>query len=280
MQDNRPQLYIQQNLGIGDHIFIRTYLDPIAHKYSQINITHAKDALAFWFNNNAARRDFNTQLANTIFSISPYKFDINGIFPFFPVERIVKEINNKPTKPNLDCLCKGNSLNIGEYIVITTKMRQFPISYFEQIKDRLTPVLQNLAKKHKIVILGEREVEMTKEYTNSVNKGQVFGIYKYLINILPKENLIDLSIPSLGNTVSTFSQFQQDCLIMKEAKYVITFGHGGNFWMSVGVAQQTISFRAENNANSYDLITDLIQGYPGLIMTKELNKFVELMDQI
>lgn len=274
MQDNKPQLYILMNLGIGDHIFIRAYLDPIAHKYSQINIAHAKDALAFWFNNDQKRLQFNTQLANTIFSVPPYKFDVNGVFPFFPVERIINEINDKPIKPNLDCLCKGNSLNIGEYIVITTKMRQFPISSFEQMKPILTEKLQNLATKYKIVILGEREVEMTKEYTNSVNRGQVFGIYNYLINILPKDNLLDLSIPALGNTVSTFSQFQQDCLIMKEARAVITFGIGGNMWMSAGVAKKSIGLRTDA-----EWTTDkLNNGYPGMFLTKDINQFGEFLD--
>src|SRR5271170_4824551 len=174
---NKKQIYIQMNLGIGDHIFLRIYLDGIKDEYDRITVIHAQDALAYWFKNDPIRRNFNTQLASLVFSEPPYFFipNPNSILPFYPNERIIRELNNKPVKPNLDNLCAGKSLDIKNYIVITTKVREFPKVLFDQYKDKITTALQNLTTSHTIVILGEREVQKTIEYGAEVNRHRVFG---------------------------------------------------------------------------------------------------------
>jgi hypothetical protein len=260
------------NVGIGDHVFLRVFLDGVKNNYDNIYITHSKPGMQFWHNNDPNRWNFNLQLASLMFNEKPYSLVINPkfYFPFYPHERIIKELNNKPVKPNLDCLCVGKSLGIEKYIVITTKARQFPKIIFEQCKEKLTNTLQELSKKYKIVILGEREVERSKEYEAECNRDQVFGLYDYLISVLKPEDIIDLTIPALGITPSNLTQFQQDCLIMKEASAVVTFGIGGNLWMSVAVAKKTISLRVDN-----EWATDLLAGYPNMLLTKDLNQFCE-----
>lgn len=272
----KKQLSLRQNLGIGDHIYLRCFLDPIKEQYQNIYITHATDALAYWFNNNQDRLKFNTQLANLIYNEPPYKFIINAHYPFYPNDRIVKELNNKPIRPNFDILCAGKSLDINNYIVITTKVRQFPKDKFEQIKDMFFAALQELAKRFTIVILGERTVERTKEYDAEVNRNQVFGLYDYLINHLPQGKFIDLTIPALGNTPPTLSQFQQDCLIIRNSVAAISFGIGGNFWINYAVAKKIIGFRADNEAG-----TDLIlNSCPNLFLTKDINQFIQDINDI
>src|SRR5208283_5410839 len=141
-----------------------------------------------------------------------------------------------PTKPELGhLLCKGQSLSIGDYIVITTKVRTVPKSMFYPLSIQLWATLQKLSEKYKFVILGEREVEARKEYIKYYENNTIFGIYDQIISNIPNDRIVDLTIPSLGNTPSNLKQIQQDCLIMKEAKFVITIGNGGNLGLSGAV---------------------------------------------
>jgi hypothetical protein len=271
------QISLQLNLGIGDQIVCRCFIDPIKHLYSRIQISHAKDALSFWHNNNPQRLQFNTALGQLVFSEPPYVFVPNppSPFPFFPTARIVRELNQKPIKANIDNLCAGTLLNIGPYIVIQTKVRQFHLTTFNQIKSQLTPALQSLSSKFTIVILGEKEVQITKEYNTDHNRGQVFGLYNYLINIFPANKIIDLTIPALGVAVSSISQFQQDCLLLKEAKAVINLGIGGNVWMG-SCLTKTIVLRADREP-----ITNLMHNaWEGMMLTKDVGEFCKWVEEL
>jgi hypothetical protein len=275
----KKTLFMDINVGIGDHLFLRVFVDGVKDQYDHIYVTHSKAGMQFWHHNDAARWDFNLKLGKLLFSEPPYTFVPNlpnVHYPFFPNERIVKEINNKPIKPNINQLCVGTTLGIDKYIVLTTKVREFPKIDFDQLKDKLTPALQALAKNYKIVILGEKEVQRTIEYEAECNRQRVFGIYDYLISILPADKIVDLTIPALGIICSTLPQLQQDCLIMREAAAVITFGMGGNFWISNCVANKTIGLRADNELERLSITS----GYPDTFLTKDINQFVDFLGKI
>lgn len=263
------------NVGIGDHLFLRVFMDSIKDQYEQIAITHSRPGMAFWHNNDAKRWDFNLKLGQLVFGEPPYVLVPDAHFPFYPNERIVKELNNKPVKPNLDCLCVGTSLNIGKYVVLTTKVRHIMKQDFEQAKSKLTPTLRYLASKYTIVISGEREVQRTREYEADVNRDRVYGLYDYFMEILPQDRILDLSIPALGFACSDLSQLQQDCLIMKEAEAVINFGIGGNFWISTCVARHTIDWH-----NDTDPVMDLIQTLPNHYTTREPDQFIQFLTNV
>lgn len=263
------------NVGIGDHLFLRIFMDGVKDQYEQIAITHSRPGMAFWHNNDAKRWDFNLQLGKLLFSEPPYVLVPNVYFPFYPNDRIISELNNKPVIPNVDYLCAGKSLGIDKYVVLTTKVRQIVKSDFEQAKDKLTPALRKLADKYTIVISGEKEVQRTREYEAEVNRNQVFGLYDYFIEILPPERILDLTIPALGITCSTLPQLQQDCLIMKEAEAVINFGIGGNLWISTCVAKQTIDWHGDPNP-----IMDLMRGLPGYHVTRSLDQFIQFLETV
>jgi hypothetical protein len=269
----KKQIGMDINVGIGDHLFLRIFMDGIKDQYDRIAITHSKPGMAFWHNNDAARWDFNLKLGHLVFSEPPYVLIPNARFPFYPNARIINELNKKPVKPNLDCLCVGTSLNIGKYVVLTTKVRHIAKHDFETAKAKLTPALQRLASKYMVVISGEREVQRTKEYEVEGNKFLVHGLYDYFVSVLPMERTLDLSLPALGVTCSTMPKLQQDCLIMKEAEAVINFGIGGNLWISTCVANRTIGWH-----NDADTTMDLMQGYPNYQVTRELDQFIAFLD--
>jgi hypothetical protein len=271
----KKSLAMDINVGIGDHLFLRIFLDGVRDQYERIAITHSKPGMEFWHNNNQARWAFNLQLGALVFNEPPYVLVPNARFPFYPNERIVKELNNKPVRPNFDQLCVGKSIDVDSYVVLTTKVREFPKELFEEMKTKLTPALQNLAGRYKIVILGERDVQRTKEYEAECNRQRVFGIYDYFTSILPPDRIVDLTIPALGIIPSTMSQFQQDCLIMKEARAVVTFGMGGNFWIATSVAR-TVGLRADTELERLSINID----YPSTLLTKDPDQFVGYLTKI
>jgi hypothetical protein len=271
----KKQIGMDINVGIGDHLFLRIFMDGIKDQYDRIAITHSKPGMSFWHYDDAKRWDFNLQLGNLVFNQPPYVLVPNARFPFYPNDRIISELNNKPVKPNLDCLCVGSSLNIGKYVVLTTKVRHIARSNFDKAKEKLTPALRRLAETHTIVISGEREVQRTREYDAEVNRDLVYGLYDYFIGVLPKDKVLDLSIPALGVICSDLPQLQQDCLIMKEADAVINFGIGGNLWISTCVAKQTIGWHDDPNR-----VMELMQDFPGYHVTRDLDRFIHSLASV
>lgn len=263
------------NVGIGDHLLLRIFMDSIKDQYDQIAITHSRPGMAFWHNNDDKRWDFNLQLGKLVFSEPPYVLVPNAHFPFYPNERIVKELSNRAVKPNLPQLCAGKSLDIGKYVVVNTKVRHIMNYDFERAKSRLTPALRHLTTDYTIVILGEREVQRTKEYEASVNKDKIYGLYDYFKQILPHDRILDLSIPALGITCSDLKQLQQDCLVMREAEAVINFGVGGNLWITTCVSKHTIGWH-----NDSDPIMDLVQAIPDLHITRDLDQFIQFLANV
>jgi hypothetical protein len=269
--------------SLGEIINIKYHLDLVKNKYDQIILsfhtplwegslhTEASD----WEVKKKLWMNLLSDLGKLFFSEKPYILEDSSNRYGGDVSVLVRAINLPPTKAEMGhLLCCGNALNLQEpYIVLTTKARQFDRGIFNQCSKQFWDTLLNLSKKYKIVILGEREVEMRKEYHGDINS--FFGLYNDIISLIPKNRLIDLTVPALGETVSNLKQIQQDCLIMKEAKFVITLGVGGNFCMATAVADMAIGFRTDNLG-----FTDYIYNsreYPNAIITKDWSKFIRTL---
>jgi hypothetical protein len=222
-------------------------------------------------------------MGNLLFSQPPYVFDNNIKCKHIDLDGIAKIItglNIIPNNPNIENICVGSSLNLNEeYIVITTKIRHISKKLLFPLLPQLWVVLREVAKKYKIVILGERFVERSKEYSVSGNVESTFGIYEQIISNLPGDRLVDLTVPCLGITAPDITKIKQDCLIMKEAKYSVILGIGGNLWLSL-VSGKTIGFRFDN-LGIFTTITDLINNpnFDKAFVTKDwkifLNKLLE-----
>lgn len=231
---------ITSALGIGDILYLKSTLDYVKHEYDEIKITFA-NGLIKWTNRHSDYEKFIKDLSQLLFDGPPYKIATDG--PEFKSMTDVFNDNRLITqKPTLPQLCNGESLEIDPYIVITTKVRYLSRN---ELKDgELWNVLNQLP--YKIVILGEREVEMNNEYKNdNINGPTVYSIYPELINNLG-DKIIDKTIPALGITSPNLKQLQQDALIMSEAKAMISLGIGGNFVMGLAVAKKLIGYKPGN----------------------------------
>ena len=258
--------------GLGDNLVMRIFCDTVKHEYEEITFAHCQDILSAWRNNDPKYRDFLNETGNILFSEKPYKYVGIVKKPVSDTAGFLCRMSSPPKTPNLShLLCKGVSLNLGEeYIVITTKIRAIPKRLFLSISIKFWEVLQELSKRYKIVVLGEREIEMSKE--NFYNKDTLFGIYDQIIANIPDDRIVDLTVPALGITVPDWSKLYQDFLIMKEAKFVVTFGIGGNLWMAMSVAN-VIGFR---NEIVNDGVTDIAVNpkYETAFLTKNWLEFL------
>jgi hypothetical protein len=266
-------------VGIGDNIYTRIYLDSVKHKFDQIRISHSKETIDYWRGGDPTYIKFLNEIGQMLFTERPYVFDgkrCNQSLVDKTKVKIMAGLGVKPKTPKLDMLCKGTSLNLNEpYIVLTTKVRCLPRARFFSVAKRLWEVLKPLTAKYKVVVLGERKVELSREYFTQQHT--TYGMYGDIIKNLPAERVVDLTVPALGIVVPDLDKVKQDCLIMKEAEAVITLGIGGNFWMALAVSKNVVGFRDDQ-----DIITDLINnpGFHTAHITKDLEAFIQSVGKL
>lgn len=259
-------------ISLGDTICIKSHLDaPInRNKFDRIKICFHKPFVVSAKNNDPSYYKFLREMGSLFFSEEPYEFTNENVnYPFRDQFHILSDYGLEVQKPNLKhLLCKGTSLEVGEYVVVTTKLRYLSEETFKKISNIFFDNLNKISLKYKIVILGEKIVESCEEY----NLWKIFGIYNELIQNLSSKNIIDLTIPALGVTSPILSQVQQDCLIMNEAKAVISLGVGGNFCMALGSNSNLISFREDEEPIANAIFDNKI--YPKIFTSKNFSKFI------
>lgn len=266
--------------SLGEIINLKYHFDLIKHQYDQIILSFHKqlwreclhtEALD-WNEKEILWNKYLNDIGELFFSEPPYILVDSSAKYGGDTGAMVIKFNITPHKSEMGhLLCSGISLNIDEeYIVITTKVRQSNKNIIQPLLKQLWNILNILSKKYMIVVLGERTVEMRKEYGKDTNS--VFCLYDDIIGYLPKNRLIDLTVPALGETVSDFSKIQQDCFLMKEAKFVITIGVGGNFCMSTSTANMAIGFRTDNLDFTNAVFN---REYSNAIITKDWRRFMQ-----
>lgn len=266
-------------IGIGDILSIRIFFDSIASQFDQIKICLNPQIIQV-YRNDPRYVQFITEWAKLIYNSPPYIFD-NGPYTPFGIERfhnMLDQYKMIPRKPNLDyVLCKGKTLDLSEpYIVITTKVRGVDKTSFYLKSIDLWKVIKRLSDKHKIVIIGEREVEKQFEYIH--NSSVIYGIYDQIISNVPMDRVLDLTIPALGITVPDINNIKQDCLIMKNAKFVIVMGIGGNFNLSICVAN-TIGYRENLDFHTNALVEAYNNPqFSNLSLTKNWKDFISKLE--
>lgn len=261
-------------IGIGDLIYIKAMFDPIKDQFESINLDLYTELIEAYKKDNA-NYQFVKDLANLLFSGPPYNIN-TGKAPFLSIDQICRH-GIEPKKPELaSVLCKGTSLDLVEpYIVINTKVRYVSQLSLDDIIREFWTLLNSLSEKYKIVILGERVIEMTPEYQlHNSNGTYIFSLYDHIINnISNKERILDLSIPALGITSPDLQHLQQDCLTMKEAKFVIQFGVGGSFCLATAVAN-TIGYRTDDDYIGEQVFN---RTYSNAVITKDWNTFIKTL---
>lgn len=247
-------------IHLGELIIAKSHLDTVKHEFEKISLCFDQDTWArYWDieNNDWAIQkikwdQYMNDIGQLFFSETPYilSSDPKDHILYHTCNQLVAEQKIPPMKPKLGhLLCQGTPLNIGEeYVVVTTKARSLDMNRFRSRSNQFIFELKRLSQKYKIVILGEKIVEMRKEYKFEEHQNRIFSIYDAIVNNISPDRICDLTVPSLGNTAYNLQSIQQDCLIMRDAKFVITFGCGGNFIMSLASSKLSIGYREDDFA--------------------------------
>jgi hypothetical protein len=260
-------------IGLGDILYLKATLDQVKCQYNEIKINPA-NGLIKWANRDDNYRDFVKDLTNLLFNEMPYKIVDQGP-EFKSMSEVYSDHQLIVQKPNISQLCNGEPLQIEPYIVMTTKVRYL---FRNELKDQeLWPILNSLP--YKIVVLGEREVEMNNEYLNDNRNGPtVYSIYSEIINNLG-DKIIDKTIPALGIIAPNLKQLQQDALIMSGSKAVISFGIGGNFTTGMAVAKKLIGYKPGNEFYT-DIIFQHNEQVGNSFVTKDWQVFLKKLSEI
>lgn len=219
--------------GMGDLILTYSMLEQIKHKYKEIRVCPDYNLLKQYRSGTAESIDFTREFANLIFKNTPYKvIDISEQPRLNPEELSdLLGITTKFTDLS-DKLCGTKTLDIYDYIVINTKVRDFSQRSFNILKPRLTHILSSTSKK--IVLMGERSLGINLE----ANYNNIYTIYDYLKPFcdidLTEEVLLDY--PNIN-------KLRSDLAIMREAKCVITLGVSGTVMLAMATAKNVAGLR-------------------------------------
>ncbi len=272
-------------IHLGELIVAKSHLDTVKDQFEKISLCFDHDTWARYFDiekddwaqHKIQWDQYMSDIGKLFFSELPYVITIDRAdhILYHTCNQLVAEQNISPMKPELGhLLCQGNPLNLGEeYIVVTTKARSVDMNRFKSLAHLFASEIKTLSQKYKIVILGEKVVELRKEYRFDEHQNRIFSIYDTLINTLPQNRLLDLTVPSLGNTAYNLKSIQQDCLIMRDAKFVVTFGCGGNYMMSLAASSMAIGYREDNFGWSNALFEG--KEYTNAFITKNWSQFIK-----
>jgi hypothetical protein len=117
-----------------------------------------------------------------------------------------------------------------DYIVLITKTRDYNLSEFQIFKENFFKKINEIG--YKVVLLGEREVEDTIEYS-MVGRDYIYSNYEDFIKNVDKNLIEDLTIPRLGVTIPNIEQIFKDMSIIYNSYKTIMIGRGGFFCTSI-----------------------------------------------
>ena len=220
--------------GIGDAIITKSLLLNL--QSNPINVEVYPSLLTCRGPN---YKSFIDEFDQTVFSESPFRFHTSSIGAKFRSHWEMHEDGFKPSQISLaDRLCKGKSIG-GTYACLNMKVRLWDFDAFIKIADVFAKEILSLSKRVKLVLMGERTVEMNEEY---VHHKDIFSLYP----LLPSMNVLDLTVPALGIAAPSMVSLCQDCKYMAESRAAINVGYGGNSVLSAVVAPKTIILAARS----------------------------------
>jgi hypothetical protein len=274
-------------LGCGSLALIKSILDNVRNRYDTIYIAPCPMCLDWVHPGDKVWKDFTDSLVRMYFSEPPYVITEKKDYPPGDMNFLLGRDKFPAVIAPLDkYLCEGkipNKLKGIEYIVLMTKVRLYKKDlYAKAVKMGLWKKLSALSKRYKIVILGEKQIEYNAEYMNQLDN--VYTIYDDIIKYIPKENIIDLSMPAWGKSAPSLSRLKKDMTIIAGAKYSISIGVGGNFVMSACVPSTVTVAVGMPTITDDDLFSKMVfdgkKFFPNLWVSRNIDQFMKIIDNI
>lgn len=266
----KPILQISIPIGIGDLIHLKAQLDSVKNVFEKIEISFYEPFFTNYRNNDSGYKEFIIKFFKLLFQDARYHLVDYQEQPFRNCSMLCEYNRIFPARPRFKhILCRSLYNQYGDYITVSTKVRQFPFSLYQELKEEYFRILSSLS--YKIMILGEREIEYNQEYTHLGNQS-IYSLYSDYLQNLPADKIIDLTIPKLGITTPNFDQLMHDCSLMGNAKYNLFLGIGGNFSLGVAIGN-SIGYRDDNDHVAEILYKDT--QYLDLLITKNKERFLD-----
>ena len=258
-------------------------LDRFKHLYERINISFYTEYILAYRNGEQGNYKFLNDLAQLLFSEPPYNYIPEGhTARHFNPQEIQDHFAITMTHPDLaHIICDPNYYHgLSNYIVINTKVRALNKPVFDKIKVPFWNIMRQITAKKKIVILGERTIQMNHEYAY-LGSMHVWSLYNEIIQNIPTNQLLDMTVPALGITPPDLQNIRNDSCIMRDANFVINIGIGGSFCLGASVAKYLITYRADIEQVCEYLYGLATCDHPRAFITKDSNAFLKkLTDMI
>lgn len=224
------------SVGIGDILFgllhIQEGLFP-SPLHIPLSSFHPKTGL---FPNPLNALEFRTQMINDILSNHKTltKKDLifvnsdnksNLLFSYGSLKTLHLNINHSfwdgvPTCTELD--------TNKEYLIFHTKLRLTQGFDYNIVKSLIAEFCKNFKTNYKIIILGERNFPHT--YESEIHG--ITTIYKELLTLKNNNDIVDLTVDEIYNNLDYY-KFKKDLFLIKNAKYNICIGQGGQLCSSL-----------------------------------------------
>jgi len=258
------------NLGLGDIIFARSALDET--DYKKITIRPRLSLLSI-YNKTMEYGSQTIDMFKRFFSNPPYELiiDYNEEEKGTP-QTLYENDRIFPVKPNFsEILCEETEIPESPYIVLHTKVKGLPRFEYLKFRNSFFEILNKL--EIKIVLLGEKNIENSKEWKILTEIGSIYSIYddckKYLKNYIDMTENDDL--------IERPKDLYKSCYIIRMAQTAITMGVGGNFGLTSAVAGYHIGLIVHHPY--YDKIYECQNVNNGFI-TKDYNLFLDKIKNI
>ena len=124
-----------------------------------------------------------------------------------------------------------------EYIIFHTKCRHLSSEDYCALKLKIDSFCEQNTCKYNIIIMGER----TFPYTEEVRAHGITTIYKELSKLKKHNNVEDITIENIYNNLD-YNSYKKDVLLIKNAKYNICFGLGGQLCTSILFGKSTLVY--------------------------------------
>jgi hypothetical protein len=270
------ELSIRTHAGMGDVLHSKQLLDEIKCNYDLINIYFDTNYLKDYKGNYEQFNEFTVKLLEELFSEPPYGIRDTPNSITLPPMQLCSYIQSKFKVLNLEEYFCKDFIDIEEdedYVVVLTKIRGFEYHNYCLIRDNYLNILNEISKKTKIYIMGERKIGMNKE--NIIHGPQkIYSIYDDLIQNV--SNTKDLTVEELGISSPKYDDFLVDCKIMNKSKNVICFGISGAVDMAMSVSR-IINYYGNTELEK---MFDLMEKQENKYLTNNINDFFNKLESL
>ena len=174
------------------------------------------------------------------------------IFIYNPIYKLKLNIPYNNIKNFLLDFKDSNNINLTdkkkEYIIFHTKLRQnINTTEIDKLKNKIKEFCKEFKSKYKIYIMGEKTFPITEES----KKIGITTIYDELTELKNNNSVNDICIDNIYNNLN-YDNYKKDIELIKNAKYNICFGQGGQLCTSIVFSKSTIFYYPSNTGNIFN----------------------------